>query len=54
MKSVIQHPPLRTPREWTGDKASLVMQIDRLFDDVYREITLLRERIKELEAADSE
>jgi hypothetical protein len=25
------------------------MQIDRLFDDVYRQLTLLREKIKELE-----
>jgi len=30
------------------------MQIDRLFDDLYRRISLLEERIRELEEAEEE
>ena len=52
-KTIMQHQPLRTPQGWTGQNAALVMQIDRLFDDVYKQITLLKEKIDELEA-DSE
>ena len=53
-KNVIQHPPLRKPPKWDAESGSLVMQIDRVFDDVYREIALLKKRVKELESADSE
>jgi hypothetical protein len=53
MKTVIQHQPLRTPQGWNGQEASLVMQIENLFNDVYRLISILQEKIKELES-DSE
>ena len=49
MKTVIQHQPLRTPQGWNGQEASLVMQIEKLFNDVYRLISILQEKIKELE-----
>lgn len=45
-----QHQPLRTPTGWTGQEASLVMQIDRLFDDIYQMIGKIQEKLKELEA----
>jgi hypothetical protein len=54
MSKVIQHPPIRVPQGWKGQDSALVMQIDRLFDDVYRELTLLKEKIKELEEAQEE
>ena len=55
MKSVIQHQPLRKPQKWDGESASMVMQIDRTFDDLYRQITLLKERVEKLETpADTE
>ena len=54
MKSTIQHQPLRKPKGWDGENASLVMQIDRLFDDLYRRISLLEEKIRELEEAEEE
>ena len=47
--NIIQHPPLRTPKGWKDQDAALVTQIDRLFEDVYRQLTILREKIKELE-----
>ena len=49
-----QHPPLRTPNDWKGQAASLVIQIERLFDDVYTQISQLKEKNKELEARISE
>jgi ribosome-associated translation inhibitor RaiA len=45
----IQHQPLRVPKGWTDQAASLVMQIDSLFDDIYRQIALLKEKLKEIE-----
>ena len=49
MKTVIQHQPLRTPQGWNGQETALVMQIENLFNDVYRLISILQEKIKELE-----
>ena len=49
MKTTIQHPPIRKPRNWEGDNASLVYQIEQLFDDVYRRLSVLQDRVKALE-----
>lgn len=51
--NIIQHPPLRTPKGWKDQDAALVMQIENLFTDVYRLISILQKKIKELES-DSE
>jgi len=31
-----QHEPLRVPNGWTGQARALVMQIERVFDDIFR------------------
>lgn len=53
-QKIAQHEPLRVPQGWKDQNAQLVMQIDRLFDDVYRQLMLIKEKIKELESTDSE
>lgn len=45
-----QHPPLRKPDRWTGQEASLLMQIERLFSDIYVQLSLLTEKVRDLEA----
>jgi len=54
MKQTRQHQPLRRPSGWNGDAASLVVQIDSLFDEVYRLISNLERKVKELEEGDDE
>jgi hypothetical protein len=54
MAKTIQHQPLRVPQGWKDQSASLVMQIDRLFDDIYRQIALIQEKLKELEEPEEE
>lgn len=46
-----QHQPLRKPSNWKEQEASLVMQIDRLFDDVFRQLGQIKEKLKEIEEA---
>ena len=48
-QQISQHPPLRIPQGWKDQDAQLVMQIESLFDDVYRQIYLLKKKIEELE-----
>ena len=45
-----QHQPLRKPFGWTGQEASLVIQIERLFDDIYRSVGMLREKVNSIDA----
>lgn len=49
MKKNYQHPPLRKPAGWTGQEATLVMQIEQLLDDIYRQLGQIKERLKQLE-----
>ena len=51
---ISQHEPLRIPQGWQGQNAQLVMQIERLFDDVYRQLQLIKKKLKELEDSGSE
>ena len=44
-----QHQPLRTPKGWKDQDATLVMQIDRLFDEVYRLIGQIEKKVDELD-----
>ena len=52
-KQTLQHQPLRPPVGWKEQDRALVIQIDRLFDDVYRMIGQIREQIKELQEEDA-
>ena len=45
-----QHPPLRKPKNWKDEEAALVMQLERLLDDIYRQLGQIKERLKELES----
>jgi hypothetical protein len=45
----IQHQPIRIPKGWKDQDAALVMQIDRLIEDLYQQIAQLKERIKAIE-----
>lgn len=49
MNNQYQHHPLRKPQGWKGQEASLVMQIERLFDDVYIQIGQIKETLKKLD-----
>ena len=44
-----QHQPLLPPREWQGQKAALIRQIDRMFDDLYQKVGQMNERLKKIE-----
>jgi hypothetical protein len=46
---MIQHQPLRVPKGWKDQDAALVMQIERLIEDIYLQISLLKEKIREIE-----
>ena len=49
-----QHPPIRKPSGWTGQEASLVMQIEQLLDDIYRQLGQIKERLKKIEESGEE
>ena len=41
-KSVIpQHEPLRVPQGWNGESRGLVIQLERIHDDIYKHFTPL-------------
>lgn len=44
-----QHEPVRTPNSWTGQERDLVIQLNRIFDDVYKNIGLLEQRLNAVE-----
>lgn len=45
---VKQHEPLRVPERWTGQDRGLVIQLERLFDEVYNKLSEIREIQDEL------
>ena len=49
-----QHEPLRIPENWKGQDRSMVIQLDRILDDIYVLISRLEERVKALEQEESE
>ena len=49
-----QHEPVRTPISWTGQERDLVTQLNRIFDDVYKNIGLLEQRLKAVEEENEE
>lgn len=40
-----QHQPLRKPNGWTGQDASLIVQLERLLDDIYKKLGKLKEKL---------
>jgi hypothetical protein len=51
-KQVKQHEPLRVPVRWTEQERSLVIQLNRILDEVYAMIGTLEQKIKELQQED--
>ena len=47
-----QHEPLRVPEGWRDQERSLVMQIDRIVDEIYALLGRLEEKVKELEESE--
>lgn len=40
--TIQQHQPLRTPQGWSGQEKALIVQLDEVFDDIYRRFGRLR------------
>ena len=49
MANIPQHQPLRRPANWTGQEASLIVQLESLMNDLYRLIGLLQEKADKLD-----
>lgn len=49
-----QHEPVRTPNNWNGQERDLITQLNRIFDDVYKNIGLLEQRLKAVEEENEE
>lgn len=45
-----QHEPLRVPEWWKGQDRTLVVQIDRILDDIYNRLGDIESKLKELDA----
>lgn len=45
-----QHEPLRVPDRWHGQDRTLVVQLERMLDEIYRELGKIRELSEALEA----
>lgn len=48
-KQVKQHEPIRVPERWTGQERMLIIQLERLMDEIYARLGDLEKRIKALE-----
>ena len=49
-----QHEPLRVPDGWDGQSRMLVIQIERILNDIYIQLGNMDKRIKALEEAAEE
>ena len=47
-REVRQHEPLRVPDGWSGQDRMLVIQIERLFDQLYAKVGELEKKVEEL------
>ena len=47
----IQHQPVRVPQGWQGQNVTMIMQVNQLFDDVYRHLAVIEKKLKEIEEA---
>lgn len=48
-KFVKQHEPIRVPRGWTEQERGLVIQLNRILDEVYALIGTIQQKIEELQ-----
>ena len=53
-RSYSGHIPVRVPAGWTEQSRSMVIQINGLFDDLYRKINELQNRVELLEKEDED
>ena len=44
-----QHEPLRIPVKWDANERAFVLQIERILEDIYRNLSLLKRKIDSLE-----
>lgn len=44
-----QHEQIRVPAGWTGQSRDLVIQLNRVLDDIYRQLGLIEQRLNQLE-----
>ena len=51
-RSYSGHVPVRVPAGWTDQNKAMVIQINSLFDDLYRKIAELQKEVKELKETD--
>ena len=47
-KQIRQHEPLRVPDGWKNQERMLVIQLERLLDEIYAAIGRLEQKVKEL------
>ena len=47
-QTIPQHEPLRTPERWGAQERSLVIQLERVIDDIYRNLALLKRDVDSL------
>ena len=47
-----QHEPLRVPDGWKDQDRSLILQLDRILDEIYALLGRLEEKVKELEESE--
>lgn len=52
--TIKQHEPIRVPSGWDGQSKMLIIQINRVFDDIYRQLGLIEQRLAELENGNEE
>lgn len=45
---VRQHEPLRVPERWSGQDRALVIQLERILDDIYAKLGNIDKEIKKL------
>jgi len=49
MVKIKQHQPLRPPEGWEMQEKSLVYQMERLVNDLYKEISIINEKLDKLD-----
>ena len=53
-KWVRQHEPVRVPQGWTEQERGLVIQLNRMLDEVYALLGTLQKKVEELQPEEEE
>lgn len=48
--TIKQHEPVRVPAGWSGQGKDLIIQLNRILDDIYRQLGLIEQRLNQLES----